>query len=118
MLTTARQLAAGLGAPASKSQDPQLRPDCSAQGPRKVGNATLGLWIGQRFIGENSERRCERWQLMMVLTELYRRTGRDKRARRQDDINAELTCALEEIRLRGRSAHHTPEVDGDMQMSP
>ncbi|KAF8531321.1 hypothetical protein JB92DRAFT_2691954 [Gautieria morchelliformis] len=100
MLTTARHLAAGLGAPASKSQDPQLRPNCSAQGPRKVGNATLGLWIGQRF------------------TELYRRTGRDKRARRQGDINAEFTCALEEIRLRGRSAHHTPELEGDICMSP
>lgn len=54
MLTTARQLAAGLGAPPSKSQDPQLHgSDGTAMGTtRKVGNAPLGLWIGQRFLGE------------------------------------------------------------------
>lgn len=56
--------------------------------------------------------------LMTMFTELYRRTGRDKRARRQADINAEFTCALEDIESRGRSTHHTPEADVVVQMSP
>lgn len=44
MLQTCEQLAAGLGAPAAKS---------SAPGPSApTGNVRLGLWVGQKFLGE------------------------------------------------------------------
>ncbi|KAF8515678.1 hypothetical protein BU17DRAFT_76792 [Hysterangium stoloniferum] len=93
MLTTARQLAAGLGAPASKSQDPQFHSQNRSDGrPRKVGNAPLGLWVGRRFM------------------ELYRRTGRDKRARQQDNINAEFVQALKDIEHR-MANHDAMDVD-------
>ena len=42
MLQTCEQLAAGLGAPADKS-----KPDAAVA----VGNAPLGLWVGERFLG-------------------------------------------------------------------
>ncbi|KAF8589090.1 hypothetical protein K439DRAFT_1333586 [Ramaria rubella] len=105
MLTTARQLSAGLGAPASKSQDPQVMRKSNTKGPRKVGNAPLGLWVGQRFL------------------ELYRRTGRDKRAKQQDAINAEFICALEEIQPRGKlgglqfATGAEEDGDGDVGMN-
>lgn len=120
MLTTARQLAAGLGAPPSKSQDPQLHDsDNTAMGTtRKVGNAPLGLWIGQRFLGEAATVQEATDNGINCFAELYRRTGRDKRARRQGDINSELIRGVEEIDSRGRSVHHTPEVDDDVHMSP
>lgn len=41
MLGTCEALAAGLGAPATK-QEPGLA---------SVGNAVLGLWAGERFLG-------------------------------------------------------------------
>ena len=56
---------------------------------------------------------------MAMSLELYRRSGRDKRVKRQDALNAELMLALEEIELRARcSDYRTPEADGVMEMSP
>jgi hypothetical protein len=46
MLRSARQIAASLGAPAVKGQE-QRREDV----PDKVGNAPLGLWVGERALG-------------------------------------------------------------------
>jgi hypothetical protein len=48
MLRSARQIAAGLGAPAVKGQE-QSREDV----PDKVGNAPLGLWVGERALGQS-----------------------------------------------------------------
>jgi hypothetical protein len=45
MLQTARQLAAGMGVPEKEAKGPA---------PTEVtvsGNAALGLWIGERFLG-------------------------------------------------------------------
>jgi len=60
MLGTARQLAAGLGAPAMKLPKPQPGADAQSQAqPKKVGNARLGLWVGERFLGrENYDIYC------------------------------------------------------------
>ncbi|KIJ38993.1 hypothetical protein M422DRAFT_258145 [Sphaerobolus stellatus SS14] len=81
MLGTARQLAAGLGAPATKPspKDRVTQAQDGAKEPRKVGNARLGLWVGERFL------------------EIYRRTGRDKRARQQTNLNAEFVRILQDI---------------------
>lgn len=49
MLATAQQLAAGMGAPVAKNQD-GASPDPSGQAP-ELGNAPLGLWVGERFHG-------------------------------------------------------------------
>lgn len=45
MLQTCEQLAAGLGAPADKSKSD------SKDAVVPVGNAPLGLWVGERFLG-------------------------------------------------------------------
>ena len=48
MLQTCEQLAAGLGAPADKSK-PDAKDATTAA--VAVGNAPLGLWVGERFLG-------------------------------------------------------------------
>jgi hypothetical protein len=48
MLQTARQLAAGMGAP-EKPKDAKEPDDSTFE---VTGNAALGLWIGERFLGE------------------------------------------------------------------
>lgn len=49
MLDTARQLAAGMGAPAVKHEVGQEQ-SRSEESP-SLGNAPLGLWVGERFQG-------------------------------------------------------------------
>jgi hypothetical protein len=54
MLSTCETLAAGLGAPAHKLKSGPASPDktrsaTSSEG--RVGNATLRLWVGERFLG-------------------------------------------------------------------
>lgn len=44
MLLTCEQLASGLGAPATKSK--------AGGSAATVGNARLGLWVGQKLLGE------------------------------------------------------------------
>ena len=54
MLQTCEQLAAGLGAPAIKAAPVPANGKAQAQGspgPVVVGNAPLGLWVGERFLG-------------------------------------------------------------------
>ena len=43
MLQTCEQLAAGMGAPATKGTPP---------GTAVTGNVRLGLWVGQKYLGE------------------------------------------------------------------
>lgn len=45
MLDACGQIAAGLGAPAQKQDVKSKIPDGS------VGNANLGLWVGEQFLG-------------------------------------------------------------------
>ena len=51
MLQTCEQLAAGLGAPPTKGATIPGESGKAAT-PIVVGNAPLGLWVGERFLGE------------------------------------------------------------------
>jgi hypothetical protein len=54
MLDTARQLAAGMGAPAVKPSNASTQTQ-SMGDPSVLGNAPLGLWVGERFHGMSVE---------------------------------------------------------------
>ena len=58
MLQTCEQLAAGLGATAKGIVSSGDRAPATAPPPSpstvSVGNAPLGLWVGERFLGESS----------------------------------------------------------------
>ena len=53
MLETARQLAAGLGASRKPGKDEQQPTPAASQESASMGNVPLGLWIGERFLGES-----------------------------------------------------------------
>ncbi|KAH9926501.1 uncharacterized protein B0H18DRAFT_1006448 [Fomitopsis serialis] len=79
MLQTCEQLAAGLGAPADRS-----KPDPSSKDAVvPVGNAPLGLWVGERFL------------------ELFRRAGKEARVQKQLAHNNQLSKAVEDLARRG-----------------
>ncbi|KZT02078.1 uncharacterized protein LAESUDRAFT_662657 [Laetiporus sulphureus 93-53] len=85
MLQTCEQLAAGLGAPATKGA-----PSNNGKGPKQeqpvaIGNAPLGLWIGERFL------------------ELYKRAGKESRVQKQMSVNAQLAKAVEDLARRARN---------------
>ncbi|TBU25863.1 hypothetical protein BD311DRAFT_867198 [Dichomitus squalens] len=84
MLQTCEQLAAGLGALTKPTGGPGApAPD---GGKDVVGNAPLGLWVGERFL------------------ELYKRYGKDARAQKQAGVNARLSRAVQELAERGVSS--------------
>ncbi|PCH34372.1 hypothetical protein WOLCODRAFT_113675 [Wolfiporia cocos MD-104 SS10] len=89
MLKTAEQLAAGLGAPPAKpssgTSDPKPINSSESHQKNSVGNAPLGLWVGERSL------------------ELFKRAGKDARAQKQMAINARLARAVEELAKRGDS---------------
>ncbi|KAI0756062.1 hypothetical protein C8Q80DRAFT_1090902 [Daedaleopsis nitida] len=76
MLQTCEQLAAGLGAPPTKGTGEHTKM------PVVLGNAPLGLWVGERFL------------------ELFKRFGKDSRAQRQAAVNAQLAKAVEHLARR------------------
>ncbi|GJE89523.1 hypothetical protein PsYK624_056250 [Phanerochaete sordida] len=84
MLQTCEQLAVGLGAPASKSTEKE-------NGPSAVGNARLGLWVGQKFL------------------ELYRRAGKEHRVQKQLLANQRLEEAVRAVEARGM-VHDSSEL--------
>jgi hypothetical protein len=51
MLRTCRQLAGGLGGPVSGAPSAAANKEGISAG-RSLGNAVLGLWIGEKFLGE------------------------------------------------------------------
>ncbi|KAL6307835.1 hypothetical protein BKA93DRAFT_727071 [Sparassis latifolia] len=71
MLQTCEQLVAGLGAPPTKP--------VKGQPAVAVGNAPLGLWVGQRFL------------------ELFKRAGKEARVQKQQETNVQLAKAVEEL---------------------
>ncbi|KAH9942974.1 hypothetical protein B0H21DRAFT_749241 [Amylocystis lapponica] len=86
MLQTCEQLAAGLGAPPTKTVS-------NSQGDTTqmsvvVGNAPLGLWVGERFM------------------ELFKRAGKEARVRKQATVNAELVKAVDALAQRSLAAQH------------
>lgn len=48
MLDTAQQVAAGMGAPSVKPGDPSSE---QVEETPSLGNAPLGLWVGERYHG-------------------------------------------------------------------
>jgi len=86
MLLTCEQLAAGLGAPASKKGKEKEGISKVWEG---VGNAPLRLWIGERFL------------------ELYKRTGEDGLAAKRQLANEKLLLAVDAIAHRTTSASTT-----------
>ncbi|RPD54496.1 hypothetical protein L226DRAFT_539879 [Lentinus tigrinus ALCF2SS1-7] len=82
MLQTCEQLAAGLGAPPTKGASTSGENGKVAT-PIVVGNAPLGLWVGERFL------------------ELFKRFGKDARAQKQMTINAQLAKAVNDLARRG-----------------
>ncbi|KAI0776328.1 hypothetical protein BD413DRAFT_470228 [Trametes elegans] len=83
MLQTCEQLAAGLGAPAVKGTGAASQ---VSRGTVAVGNAPLGLWVGERFL------------------ELYKRAGKEARVQKQTVVNAQLAKAVTDLSRRGLSA--------------
>ncbi|CDO77305.1 hypothetical protein BN946_scf184753.g55 [Trametes cinnabarina] len=85
MLQTCEQLAAGLGAPATKDTLSAATP--GSQGAIvPVGNAPLGLWVGERFL------------------ELFKRAGKESRVQKQTVVNAQLSKAVTDLARRGSPA--------------
>ncbi|KAG8960698.1 hypothetical protein FRC05_006691 [Tulasnella sp. 425] len=78
MLKTCQQLASGLGAPEDKANE-------LLNGGSVVGNVPLGLWVGEKFL------------------ELYRRAGKDSKARRQAELNVGMQHAMDRILQRSES---------------
>ena len=94
MLKTCEQLAAGLGAPAVKS---------STAGP--TGSVRLGLWVGQKLLGEYRDscgRQAERLNPLTVAapTELYKREGKEPEIQKQMAINQRLEEAVKALDAR------------------
>ncbi|KAG8919740.1 hypothetical protein FRC02_001415 [Tulasnella sp. 418] len=79
--------ATGLGAPLEKNGDQSAADN--------LGNLPLGLWVGERFL------------------EVYKRTGRDDKAKKQEGINLRLQEALNEIRTNDSK---TFEADSGMDI--
>ncbi|PIL31049.1 hypothetical protein GSI_05745 [Ganoderma sinense ZZ0214-1] len=75
MLQTCEQLAAALAVTSASSGE--------GASTASVGNAPLGLWVGERFL------------------ELYKRCGKEASVQRQTIVNARLAKAVEELAARG-----------------
>ncbi|KAI0937484.1 hypothetical protein AcV5_005386 [Taiwanofungus camphoratus] len=90
VLQTCEQLAAGLGAPPAKLSvgAPSSR-DQKQAAPVVIGNAPLGLWVGERFL------------------ELFKRSGKETRVKKQSLVNAQLTKAVENLARRGMKVQET-----------
>ncbi|EJC98575.1 uncharacterized protein FOMMEDRAFT_95808 [Fomitiporia mediterranea MF3/22] len=88
MLETCGQLAAGLGAaqkggqPNDGAQAGSSREGRTPSSTTSVGNAALGLWVGQRFL------------------EIYRQEGDEAKVRRQEALNSRLEAAVEQLDVR------------------
>ncbi|KAJ8495087.1 hypothetical protein ONZ51_g1909 [Trametes cubensis] len=85
MLITCEQLAAGLGAPCNKGTTSSGPPGTQSANVM-VGNAPLGLWVGERFM------------------ELFKRAGKEARVQKQTIVNAQLSKAVSDLARRGLSA--------------
>lgn len=100
MLDTARQLSAGMGAPAAKvpSQTQGL------DDPSVSGNAPLGLWVGERFYGTPAMATAiinsPAHSLCVITSELYVRTGDGNKANAQQRNNELLRAAVRALPTR------------------
>lgn len=105
MLQTCEQLAAGLGAPPTKGTGATQNTKST---PVVVGNAPLGLWVGERFLGESALHRIRCLVALSVpstsVTELFKRAGKEARVQKQTAVNAQLTKAVSDLARRGLPA--------------
>ena len=113
MLETCAQLAAGLGATAKKDDTQAASGSSPSKGDRgssvvSVGNAPLGSWVGQRFLGKSSL--CSlSWSCPNIhFVDIYRQEGDDAKARRQEAINARLQAAVDDLTARRKTILDTP----------
>jgi hypothetical protein len=99
ILTTCRQLASGLGAPAPPLTDNEKKAGVL---PAPSGNLGLGLWVGERVLGKlvpNGDfRSLGVTDRVRKRTELLRRSGSEKRAAAQAQANAAFSLALAQSR--------------------
>lgn len=102
MLETCGQLAAGLGAPAQKQQnDADAATSSSNEPPRPSGNLPLCLWVGERFLGSFFRSfRAFRVLIWMIMIEIYKQNGQDKKVQKQQAINTQLSKALHSLEQR------------------
>jgi hypothetical protein len=88
MLLTCEQLAAGLGASSVKDQE--------GAPLATVGNAHLGLWVGQKFLGQSRLaivfQPCQ--MIDSAYAELYKRAGKEERVQKQIVANRRLEDAV------------------------
>lgn len=98
MLQACEQLAAGLGASVKKPVDG------SPANTTAVGNARLGLWVGQKYLGGSSG--SGRWNALLIsgcggAPELYKRAGKEHRVQKQLVANERLEEAVKVLSARG-----------------
>lgn len=105
MLQTCEQLAAGLGAPPTKGASATQNAKST---PVVVGNAPLGLWVGERFLGESAPHHIRCLVALNVpstsVAELFKRAGKEARVQKQTAVNAQLTKAVSDLARRGLAA--------------
>lgn len=97
MLQTCEQLAAGLGAPPNKPAPKE--PGQKHAAPVLVGNAPLGLWVGERFLGKIVTSILGN-VCSDKISELFKRAGKESRVQKQTAINAHLAKAVEDLARR------------------
>lgn len=101
MLDACGQIAAGLGAPAQK---PENKQDAKSKIPDgSVGNASLGLWVGEQFLGmpQTAYKPLRRLNFFFhIRTDIYKREGNEKKARKQELLNDRLADAVKELSKR------------------
>jgi len=109
MLGTCEQLAAGLGAASVKKRkgadSEKVKEQVKEKGEGdKVGNAPLRLWVGERYLGVFIFGTVMQYSLADTFrspSELYKRLGKENRARKQTVANRELANIVERVAKRG-----------------
>ncbi|KAF8837530.1 hypothetical protein BDN67DRAFT_972862 [Paxillus ammoniavirescens] len=82
VLAVCETLGAGMGANAKREKEGEsavARTSEDSGGKNAIGNAPLRLWVGERFL------------------ELFKRSGKDKRARKQEAFNAVYQSAVDNL---------------------
>ena len=100
MLETCGTIAAGMGAVAKKGDKKSEKEGGGEES--SVGNAVLGLWVGQRFLGGWLNVLIFAYTNTLVLIELYKREGNEHKAKKQEVVNARLEEAVMKMEKRWR----------------
>ncbi|KIK74683.1 hypothetical protein PAXRUDRAFT_835918 [Paxillus rubicundulus Ve08.2h10] len=82
VLAVCETLGAGMGATAKRGKEgetPVVRTSEDSEGKNAIGNAPLRLWVGERFL------------------ELFKRSGKDNRACKQQAFNVMYQSAVDSL---------------------